>query len=274
MFRIGKDCQIDPTAVINVREGYLGDGSVVREGVRIEGERVEIGREAFLDRFATVGGGSCFDPGAFLKAGDWFHMGVQSQVNTARGVTVGHEFGCGIETKIFTHGAYIDSFNLGAPVQWAPVTIGNNVWLPNAWVNPGVTIGDNVIVAARSLVNRDIPSGALAAGVPAKLVKENWLPRALTLEDKRKLIHEIVEAARARCEGKLKTNPIVSLDNSILFSRGEDETWFDLEKKTITGPANEWTQTLKDQLRRNGIRFRYKSQAGVFTAWKESLIER
>ena len=161
-FHIGENCRIHPSAVINVEEGFLGAGSIINENVRIEGSRIEIGREAFIDRNATIGGGSCFDPEAILRARDWLHMGYGSQINTACGVEIGHEFGCGIETKIFTHGAYIDSYALGAPVQWAGVTIGDSVWMPNAWVNPGVRIGSSIVVAARSLVNRDLPSGSLA----------------------------------------------------------------------------------------------------------------
>ena len=115
-------------------------------------------------------------------------MGTDSQINTATGVTLGHSVGVGINSKIFTHGAYIDSFNLGAPVQWAPVSIGNNVWLPNAWVNPGVVIGDNVVVAAMSLINRDIPPGSLAGGIPVKILKENYLPRVLSQKEEMQLI--------------------------------------------------------------------------------------
>ena len=55
--------------------------------MKIEGHRVEIGREAYFDRGAHIGGGSCFSTKAFLRAGDWLHMGTDSQINTATGVT-------------------------------------------------------------------------------------------------------------------------------------------------------------------------------------------
>jgi acetyltransferase-like isoleucine patch superfamily enzyme len=56
----------------------------------------------------------------------------------------------------------------------APVKIGNNVWIGlNATILKGVTIGDGAIVAAGSLVNRDVPPATLVAGVPAKVVREN-----------------------------------------------------------------------------------------------------
>ncbi len=54
----------------------------------------------------------------------------------------------------------------------APIVIGNDVWIGgNAVILPGVTLGDNVIVAAGAVVTRDVPDDTLVAGVPAKPVK-------------------------------------------------------------------------------------------------------
>ena len=39
-------------------------------------------------------------------------------------------------------------------------------------VLPGVTIGDNVIIAANSVVNKDIPSNVIAGGIPCKIIKD------------------------------------------------------------------------------------------------------
>lgn len=53
-----------------------------------------------------------------------------------------------------------------------PVTIGNNVWLGSrVMVLKGVTIGDNSVVAAMSVVTRDIPANCVAAGMPAKVIR-------------------------------------------------------------------------------------------------------
>lgn len=53
------------------------------------------------------------------------------------------------------------------------VCIGNNVWLGmNAIILKGVNIGDNSIVAAGSVVVRDVPAGVVVAGNPAKVVKQ------------------------------------------------------------------------------------------------------
>ena len=245
----------------------MGDFSVVGANVKIEGQRVEIGREAFFDRGAYIGGGSCYSTSSFLKAGDWLHMGMDSQINTAMGVTLGHAVGIGVNTKVFTHGAYIDSFNLGAPTQWAPVSIGNNVWLPNAWVNPGVNIGDNVVVAALSLINADIPSGSLAGGIPATVLREKYLPKTLTSEQKSVLIKMI----ESQCKTRLNLDGEFSFtydQNLLSVSEGNNITVFDLKNLTIKGEVSAASVSVKDQLRRNGIRFRYEPIDGVWTSWK------
>lgn len=63
---------------------------------------------------------------------------------------------------------------VGRPIfSKGPVKIGNNVWLGNnVCILPGVTIGDGVIVGANSVVTKSIPNNAIAAGVPAKIIKQ------------------------------------------------------------------------------------------------------
>lgn len=54
-----------------------------------------------------------------------------------------------------------------------PVHIGDDVWIGgNVTILPGVTIGNNVVVAAGAVVTKDVPDNCLVGGVPAKKIKE------------------------------------------------------------------------------------------------------
>lgn len=255
---IGKDVKISPEARINVTEKLvIGDRTVIGKGALIEGREVVIGREAWIDEFSHIGGGSCFELDSKFMAGDFLHMGKYSHVNTAMPVTIGEEVGIGINTKIFTHGSYLSFFE-GFPVSFDKVRIGNRVWIPNSIVNPGVVIGNDVVVAALSLINKDLPSGCLAGGIPVKVIKENQYPSDISNESKEKIISFI--------------NHVLSTDYSlsghfIVVRRENDTTIFDLKNKKIDGIATTETEILKNQLRRVGVRFKFYNQEGVYRPW-------
>ncbi len=77
---------------------------------------------------------------------------------------------CSVYTP--THPLDAEQRNLGIEFE-KPVIIGNNVWFGgNVTVLPGVSIGDNTVIGAGSVVTRDIPSGVLAVGNPCRVVRE------------------------------------------------------------------------------------------------------
>jgi len=54
----------------------------------------------------------------------------------------------------------------------APITVKNNVYIGiNSVILPGVTIGNNVIITACSVVSKDVPDNSVVGGVPAKFIK-------------------------------------------------------------------------------------------------------
>lgn len=53
-----------------------------------------------------------------------------------------------------------------------PIIIGKNVWIgASSTILPGVTIGDNAVVAAGAVVTKDVPANSVVAGVPAKILR-------------------------------------------------------------------------------------------------------
>lgn len=55
-----------------------------------------------------------------------------------------------------------------------PVIIGDNVWIGDkATILPGVTIGEGAVIAANSVVTKDVPAFSVVAGVPARIIKSN-----------------------------------------------------------------------------------------------------
>ena len=66
----------------------------------------------------------------------------------------------------------IDAISSDESALTAPIVIGDHVWIGmNVMVLKGVTIGEGAVIAAGSVVNKDVPSHCLVAGVPAKVVK-------------------------------------------------------------------------------------------------------
>jgi putative colanic acid biosynthesis acetyltransferase WcaF len=58
------------------------------------------------------------------------------------------------------------------PLQRPPITIGAGVWVcAKAFIGPGVTVGDNAVVAACAVVTRDVPPDVIVQGNPAVVVK-------------------------------------------------------------------------------------------------------
>jgi acetyltransferase-like isoleucine patch superfamily enzyme len=85
-------------------------------------------------------------------------------------IFLGERVRCSPNTWIIDTDGHWDDFRTGAN---APVCIGNGVWLgANVSVMKGVSIGDNTVIAAGSLVTRSLPANVVAGGIPAKVIKE------------------------------------------------------------------------------------------------------
>ncbi|AKB80198.1 Galactoside O-acetyltransferase [Methanosarcina horonobensis HB-1 = JCM 15518] len=74
----------------------------------------------------------------------------------------------------YTAGHPLDAERRNAGLEYAyPIKVGNNVWVGgNVVVLPGVTIGDNTVIGAGSVVTKNIPSGVVAFGNPCRVIRE------------------------------------------------------------------------------------------------------
>ncbi|GKV69917.1 putative acetyltransferase YvoF [Sporosarcina sp. NCCP-2716] len=80
-------------------------------------------------------------------------------------IRVGRDTIIGFNTTILAHEYLVDEYRVG------DVTIGDRVMIgANTTILPGVTIGDGAVVSAASLVNKDIPAGAMAGGNPVRII--------------------------------------------------------------------------------------------------------
>ncbi|MGB4778615.1 acyltransferase [Microbacterium sp.] len=105
-------------------------------------------------------------------------IGARTSVNTwcyfeaVAPIRIGEDCHIAMFSLIITSGHGIGPHGVEHTRTSAPVTIGDRCWLgARATVLPGVTIGDDVIVAAGAVVVRDLPSGGVYAGVPARLIR-------------------------------------------------------------------------------------------------------
>ena len=73
-----------------------------------------------------------------------------------------------------TAGHPLDAGQRAAGLEFArEIRVGNNVWFgAGVTVLPGVTIGDNTVIGAGSIVNKDIPANVVAAGNPCRVLRE------------------------------------------------------------------------------------------------------
>lgn len=106
-----------------------------------------------------------------IGEGTW--IGAFTTLDGSGGLTIGEgcDIGCG--TRIYTHSTAkrCVSGRRYSEVERTPVTIGDRVFISgNVVINPGVTIGDEAMVLAGSVVTNDVAPRTIVAGVPARKI--------------------------------------------------------------------------------------------------------
>ena len=122
------------------------------------------------EQFTIMPGFQC-DYGYNIEIGENFFANFNCIILDAAKVTFGHNVLVAPNCGFYTSGHPLDSQTRNSGLEFAkPITIGNNVWIGgNVIVLSGVTIGDNSVIAAGSIVERDIPSNVIAMGTPCRV---------------------------------------------------------------------------------------------------------
>jgi maltose O-acetyltransferase len=135
--------------------------------------------QCLLELLGSFGEGSNIRPPFRCEYGYQIHVGDRVFANfglvcldVAR-ITIGDDTRIGPDVQLLTPTHPLEPARRREGWESAePITIGRNVWLAGAVVVcPGVTIGDDTAVGAGSVVTRDLPSGVLAVGNPARVVR-------------------------------------------------------------------------------------------------------
>lgn len=115
---------------------------------------------------------SC-DYGSNIHAGDQLFMNFGCVILDVCEVRIGDGcfFAPGVHIYAATHPTDA-ALRTSGPEYGAPVTIGNRVWLGGgSIVLPGISIGDDTIVGAGSVVTKNLPRGVIAAGNPCRIIR-------------------------------------------------------------------------------------------------------
>lgn len=113
------------------------------------------------------------DYGYNIEIGENFYSNHNLVILDAAKVTFGDNVFIAPNCGFYTAGHPVNVKERNEGLEYArPITIGNNVWIGgNVAVLPGVSIGDNSVIGAGSVVNKNIPANVIAAGNPCKVVK-------------------------------------------------------------------------------------------------------
>lgn len=254
---IGKNVIIGDNFNVVCDTFKLGDNTIIGDNVKIHCKSFISDEWLYMWDGVEIGRGGSYGPNSNVKIGK--HVGIfeKTIINPSDSVTIGNDVGIGGEVMIWTHGAWLDVMQ-GFPSDFGPVSIGNNVWLPaRSIVLPNVSIGDNTVIGIGSIINKNIPSGSLAAGSPCKVLKENYYPLKLSNKEKTKILQNILDDWKLLWEMKKIDNIIYRFDstcNCIKLKYKNQKTVFNIKNKTVSGDENKVSEDLRDYLRRRGIK--------------------
>ena len=136
--------------------------------------------QLILSGNSMIGLGSALtlEENATLSLGSSTYICAGATIRVAHKVTIGDQ--CAISWNVTIMDSDFHEYALEdgtIPEKTKEVIIGNNVWIGNnVLILKGVHIGDNAIIAAGSVVTKNVPEGSVVAGNPAKIIKSGVKP--------------------------------------------------------------------------------------------------
>ena len=155
---------------VRLGDGVTVDDLVVLDAKGTSNRGIDVGRGVFLGRGTIL---SCKD--GDIAIGDHGNFGFHCEVFSGSSVTVGKHGLFAAQSYLVGGGHEFERPELAVidqPRSSRGIVLGDNVWLgTGAKVLDGVRIGRDVVVGANAVVNADLPDGAIAAGVPARVLR-------------------------------------------------------------------------------------------------------
>ena len=171
---IGKKCDIRCKKKIS----FLGNATI-EDGVKIDalsknglniGENFSIGRNSIIECTGVLK-----ELGEECEIGKNVGIAANAFISVRGKLKIGNDCIFGPGLSIFTENHKYDKLNVPIRLQGSTrkgINIGNDCWIgANVTILDGVTIGDKSIIAAGSVVTKDVPNNAIIAGVPAKVIR-------------------------------------------------------------------------------------------------------
>jgi acetyltransferase-like isoleucine patch superfamily enzyme len=147
------------------------DDLVVLDAKGASNRGIDVGRGVFLGRGTIL---SCKD--GDIAIGDHGNFGFNCEIFSGSSVTVGRHGLFAAQSYLVGGGHDFEREGLAVidqPRSSRGIVLGDNVWLgTGAKVLDGVRIGSDVVVGANAVVTTDLPDGAIAAGVPARVLRQ------------------------------------------------------------------------------------------------------
>ena len=267
-YNIHPTAKIGKNVIIECQTFNLGPNCIIKDNCKITCTSFEAGEGLYMCEGVEVGRGGCYGPNSKVVIGNNVGIFERAIINPSDKITIGDNSGIGAEVMIWTHGAWLD-LTQGFPADFGPVTIEENVWLPaRCIVLANITIGKNTVIGIGSIVNRNIPEGSLAAGSPCKVLKENYYPKNLNLDQKEKLVLDILKDWNELIKFKVGNSykyfvsykkEKTTIELKQVLNNIPCSTFYNITDKSINGTENELSEDLRDYLRRRGIKIYTKN---------------